>query len=229
MKNMKTLATTIFLICAACFFPARVAAADNDSEVPFTLEKGHIIVSAKIRGNTPVEVVLADGAEHSLINTGMLEKYQLRASYTGEWIITGSSLDKVVYFVTVPDIRVGDIKVASLYMRFGAQAASQVSERIGREVFAILGADFFKGRVVQFDFRKRTVRFLNHPPDKVAPANANFASLRMRPSSEAIRLPISDEVVVNGKKLKTLFDTSALTVVSLTPSAAKEIGLTPPS
>src|SRR6266550_2678998 len=197
---MKTLATMIVLISASFFLSSRVVAADNDSEIPFTLEKGHIIVSAKIRGNTPVEVVLATGAEHSLINAGILEKYKLQASYTGEGIITGSSLDRVVYFVTVPDIRVGDVKITSLYMRFGAQAASQISERIGREGFAILGADFFKGRVVQFDFRKKTIRFLNHAPEYVAQANANFASLRMRPSSEAMRLPITEEVAVNGKK-----------------------------
>ena len=229
---MKTFALTIFLICT---FPYTASAgkptiADDDSAIPFTLGKGHVIVSAKINGNKPVEMVLATGAEHSLINVTVLEKYKLQASYTGEGIITGSNLDRVVYFVTVSDIRVGDLKVTSLYMRFGAQAASEISQRIGREIFAILGADFFKGRIVQFDFRKKVVRFMAHAPTTRPQTGgpSELATLAMRPSSEPVRLPVTEDILFNGKKIKTLFDTSALTVVSLTPSAAKQVGLTPP-
>lgn len=225
---MNTLATTIFLVSVCLLFPCNVGATGDGTEIPFTLEKGHIIVSAKIRGNIPVEVVLATGGEHSLINANLLEKYKLQASYAGEGIITGSNLDRVVYFVTVPDIRLGEVKINSLYMRFGAQAITQISERVGREVFAILGADFFKGRLVQFDFRKKVIRFMNDKTDYFSQLNANFVSLRMRPASEAVRLPISEDVSINGKKLKTLFDTGALTLISLTPSASKQIGLTPP-
>lgn len=216
------------LLCT--FLCAAAVAADSDSEIPFTLEKGHVIVSAKINGNKPVEMVLATAAEHSLINAAVLEKYKLQASYTGEGIITGSNLDRVVYFVTVSDIRLGDVKVTSLSMRFGGQAASEISQRIGREVFGILGADFFKGRIVQFDFRQKVVRFLTHAP-AVAPqagGASGYSTLAMRPSSEPVRLPITEDVTFNGNKIKTLFDTSALTVVSLTPSAAKQAGLTPP-
>jgi hypothetical protein len=229
---MKTLTIATFLLCTflCASSTGKSIVVDTDSEIPFTLEKGHVIVSAKINGNTPVEMVLATGAEHSLINASVLEKYKLKASYTGEGIITGSHLDRVVYFVTISDIRVGDVKMTSLYMRFGAQAASEISQRIGREIFAILGADFFKGRVVQFDFRKKVVRFLSHAPT-AAPqtgGSTDLATLTMRPSSEPVRLPVVEDVLFNGKKIKTLFDTSALTVVSLTPSAAKQVGLTPP-
>lgn len=229
---MKIFAIATFLLytflCASS--TGRPIVADTGSEIPFTLEKGHIIVSAKINGNKPVEMVLATGAEHSLINAGVLEKYKLQASYAGEGVITGNNLDRVVYFVTVSDIRVGDVEVTSLSMRFGAQATSEISQRIGREIFAILGVDFFKGRIVQFDFRKRVVRFMADAPT-VAPQGGSasgLATLTMRPSSTSVRMPVTEDVVFNGKKIKTLFDTSALTVVSLTPSAAKQVGLTPP-
>lgn len=219
-----------FLLCT--FLCASVAGksptADADSEIPFSLESGHVIVSAKIKGNKPVEMVLATGAQHSLINAALLEKYKLQASFDAARIIGGR--DPLVFFVTVPDIRVGDVKVTSLYMRFGAQAASEISQRIGREVFAILGADFFKGRIVQFDFQKKIVRFLTHARS-VAPqagAASGSAALRMRSRSGPVVLPITEDVAFNSKKIKTLFDTSALTVVSLTPSAAKQAGLTPP-
>jgi predicted aspartyl protease len=226
---MKTFAivTLILLLCASA--AGKPTVADTDSEIPFTLEKGHVIVSAKIEGNKPVEVVLATGAEHSLINSTVLEKYKLKAAYTGEGIITGSHLDRVVYFVPVSDIHVGEIALTNLYMRFGGQAASEISQRVGREIFAILGADFFKGRIVQFDFQKKVVRFLAHAPSmKVQPGAASgSAVLKIRPSDK-VMLPITEDVTINGKGIKTLFDTSALTVISLTPSAAKLTGLTPP-
>lgn len=227
---MKTFAMTTLLLCT--FLCVSVAGkpgiVDIDSELPFTLEQGHLIVSATIAGNKPVEMVLATGSEHSLINAGVLEKYKLKASYTGDGMITGSNLDRVVYFVTVSDIRVGEVKVTSLYMRFGAKAASDISQRVGREIFAILGADFFKSRIVQFDFQKMIVRFLARAPTAPTSGPSQIATLTMRPSSERVRLPVTEDVLFNGKKIKTLFDTSALTVVSLTPSAAKQVGLTPP-
>lgn len=229
---MKVFALATFLFFAFMFSPAvgKSTVPYADSEIPFTVEKGHLIVSAKINGDKPVEMVLATGAEHSLINTGVLEKYKLRTSYTGDGIITGSHLDRVVFFVAVSDIRVGDIKVTSLYMRSGAQAASAISQRIGREIFGILGADFFKGRIVQFDFRRKVVRFMAHAPAVQPPAVGaiEFAKLTMRPSSEAVMLPVTEEVAFNGKKITTIFDTGALTVVSLTPSAAKQVGFVPP-
>ncbi len=39
---------------------------------------------------------------------------------------------------------------------------------------------------------------------------------------------MAESVTFDGKKIKTLFDTGALTVVSLTSSAAKQIGLSAP-
>lgn len=207
---------------------AHPAGDDAISEVPFTLEKGHVVVQAKIKGDKPVEVVLSTGAEHSLINTTLLDKYKLQAAYTGEGIITGGHLDRVVYFVPVPDIRVGDVKVTSLNMRFGSSAASAVSARLGREVFAVLGADFFKGRVVQFDFQKRAVRFLRQAPDLAkGGASADRAVLALN-YKEPVSQPIAEDVTFDGVKVKTLFDTGALTVISFTPTAAKLVGLAPP-
>ena len=225
---MKTLAFAIFLLSALFFPQLHVWAATGETEVPFAFEKGHIIVAAKIRGNTPVEVELSTGTEHSLINELVLEKYKLKSSYTGDGIITGSSLDKIIIFVAVSDLQVGEVQAPTMFMRYGAQATTQISQRTGREVFAVLGADFFKGRVVQFDFRKKVVRFMKHAPNQVAPS-ANFTSLKMRPGSDPVQLPITEEVMVAGKKLKTLFDTGALTVVSLTPSGSKQVGLTAPT
>jgi Aspartyl protease len=217
----------LVLLVAKWQFAPRVTA-QTESEIPFTFEKGFVIIPAKIRDKIPVEVVLATGAERSLINPSTLRKYELQVYLTGVGIITGRD-DRTVTFATVPDLRVGDVKTSSLNMGLGNQSVALVQQRIGREIFGILGSNFFKGRIVQFDFSKRVVRLLNNRP--TAPQmtkSKGFSTLRMRASDEPNRLAISGDVTMNGAKLTTLFDTSALTVLSLTPSGAKKIGLDAP-
>ena len=209
-----------FVIWSLCLFTftCKAFADTTDTEVPFSVEKGQVIVAPKIHGNVPVEVALATGIEHSLVNAALLSKYKLQAAYTGEGIITGGNLDRVVYFVPVSDVRVGDSPARSLNMRLGAQTTGDISQKVGREIFAVLGADFFKGHIVQFDFEKKLLRFISHRP---ANATLNrgvdeFATLPMRPSDKAVRLPITEGITFNGKKIRTLLDVGALTVASLT-------------
>jgi hypothetical protein len=54
---MKTLAQAMLLIGLSLSFPLAATACplDSGAEIPFTVEKGHLIVSARIKGNTPVE------------------------------------------------------------------------------------------------------------------------------------------------------------------------------
>jgi hypothetical protein len=225
-----TLPLLIVVMYALCIASPVIGAV---SEVHFTLEKGHLIVPAKIKGNVPVEVVLATGSEHSIINDSLLEKYNLSAFYSGEGIITGGSLDRTYSFTPVSNVYVGDTKIADLQLRLGSEAAATISKSVGREIFAIIGADFFKGRVVQFDFKRSVVRFLSDVEadllkDKKGGTTAERAVLRMGLVKERVTLPVVENVTFNGKKIKTLFDTGARTVVSLTPSAAKQVGLSAP-
>src|SRR5437667_399161 len=116
----------------------------DSSEVPFTLEKGYVVVQAKIMRHVPVEMVLATGAEHSTFSAGVIEKYKLSLNYTSDDPRTCNLADCTFTYSNVPDIQVGDLKPMSLYMRLGT--LNSVRQRLGRDVFGILGADFFKGR-----------------------------------------------------------------------------------
>ena len=60
---------------------AEVSVDDPTSEVPFSIEKGHVIVQAQIKNQTPVEVILSTGAEHSTVDTSLIEKYKLQRFY----------------------------------------------------------------------------------------------------------------------------------------------------
>jgi hypothetical protein len=230
MKKLTLAMLLLASLYAPCF--AGPAAEDAVTEVPFTFEMGHVVVRAMIKREVPVDVILATGSEHSVMDAGLLQKYKLPAYYAAEGVVTGRN-DRTYSFSTVPDLRVGEVKDASLNMRFGP-SMGEISRRVGREVFGMLGADFFKGRVVQFDFGKKVVRFLPQSPAEVpkeqqaAAAAAGRISLPMRSYDHKVALPVVENVTFEGKKIKTLLDTGTVTVVSLSSSAAKQIGLTSP-
>lgn len=229
MKRIVTLALALALLCVPCF---AAPAGDDASEVPFSFEKGYVIVQAKIRGEQPVEVILSTGSQHSTVDAGLLDKYKLPRYYAGEGIITGGPNDKIFFFSTVPDVRLGGVQLSSLNMRLGSMA--ELSNRLGREIFGIFGADFFKGRAAQFDFAGKKLRFLPKAAagalkdKKSGDEEAGRAVLRMIYDAEGTTLPVAERVAYNGKQVRTLFDTGTVTVVALSFAATRQLGLTPP-
>lgn len=220
---------SLLLLLLACSVPvlAKPPAGKVQAEVPFTLEKGHIIVAAKVLDKKPVELAIVTGAEHSIINGSSILKYKIQAYYTGVGIITGSSTDQTRAYVPVADVRVGDADARNVSFTMAQELVNQISSRIGREIFGVLGADYFKGRTVQFDFKKKVIRFLSDWKPDPQMDSLPFAPQELKTDSGFYRLPIA-EVTMNGKKIKTLFDVGALTVISLTPTGAKHLGLSVP-
>ncbi len=93
---MRFSAMTIFILAACCLTGvASPRPNSSDTEVPFTFEKGHVVVQAKIKGKVPVEVVIATGAAHSVVDTALLEKYKLPSAYAGVPPVTGSPSDQI--------------------------------------------------------------------------------------------------------------------------------------
>jgi hypothetical protein len=234
---MQRLPLAMILLAVFLCVPGVAGAAVEDatSEVPFSIEKGHVIVQAKIKNETPVEVILSTGAEHSTVDTGLIDKYKLQSGYAGEPPVTGKN-DRVYFFSIVPDVHIGGAKAASLTMRL--VSLSDVSKAVGREIFGVLGADFFKGRVVLFDFKNKVVRFLNQSSadalkDKKVGANSNEpAVLRMIENDDPyknVTVPVVEGFTFDGKQVRVLLDTGALMVIGLSSSAAKKLGFTVPA
>ena len=218
------------LLCSRCL---AVTLSDNATfEVPFSLEKGHVIVQVKIKKELPVELVIATGVEHSTVDVAQSEKYRLQGGYGREPPVTGPN-DRIFFFSVVPDVRVGNAKPTNLIMR--VVSLSETSKIVGREIFGILGADFFKGRSVQFDFRNSVLRFLS-------PANADALTDRkgVKPSTEftvlhliesddnhnKTTLPLCDGIALDGKATTAVLDTGAFLAVGLSSSTAMKLGYT---
>jgi hypothetical protein len=208
--------------------------ADTTIEVPLSFEKGYVIVHARIKSDVPVEVILATGAEHSRLDDSMLKKFKLPAYYSAEAPITGRH-DRLYFFTTVPDIRLGDLKLTSLNMRSGS--LGEVSKSLGREIFGIFGADFFKRRIVQFDFKNRVIRFLakSLSEEQTSKDGANGSGIIMLPIVESddplkrnVTLPFVEKITLDGKKIRMLMNTGMVTVVALSSSSARKLGLQVP-
>lgn len=224
--------TLLFLFVLFCVQCAAHTNIDDTSEIPFTFEKGYVIVQAQIKRQMPVEMVLATGAEYSTFDGSIINKYKLSLNFTFDNPKACNNPDCTYIFSNVTDISLGDLKLVSLSMRLGS--LESIKKRIGREVFGVLGADFFKGRVVQFDFVKKIVRFLPQSPNNSVKDNQTGKTANGRVVilmgfyREDITLPIVENVVFDGKKIRTVFDTGTAMVVALSPAATKQLGRTSP-
>ena len=198
-------------------------------EVPFTLEKGLIVVKAKIKKDIPVEVVIATGNASSYVNMDFVLRNKIQIGYTSD------KNGEALLFVDIVQIIVGDEKPASLKMKGTSLESSNA--KAGREIAATLGADFFKGKILQIDFKKKVIRFLDTPAldYKLARSTPPLSDSKtfvfpMGQSSEnfmgqPVTLPVLDGVVVNGSKVRSLLDTFVAYPVSVSPDAIKELKL----
>jgi predicted aspartyl protease len=235
--QIRRLAISVFLgslFVTLCM--AKPTIQNDTSEVPFTFENGFLIVEAKIKDKIPVQVVLATGAEYSILDMGLMEKYKLNANYASDGPVRGKSTDSTYTFSIVSGVSVGGSKTKDLQMRLGS--LTKVSQVAGREVFAALGADFFEGQIVQFDFKKSVIRFLPKS-SAVKRKNKNDVSdagvvLEMperasNPYKKTFVVPNVGDVTINGKEIRLLLDTGKPTYLVLPSSSAKKVGFTPPS
>lgn len=157
---MQRLALVGIILLTLMYVPciAKPSVGDAANEVPFSFEKGLVIVKAKIKRNVGVEVIISTGAEYSFADAGLLDKHKiLRISRGGPPIFLSDIYGPLTIFTSVPEVSIGEAKTTSLTMGVGSTSA--VSKVLGREIFGSLGANVFKDRVVQVDFRKKVLRF----------------------------------------------------------------------
>jgi len=103
---------------------------------------------------------------------------------------------------------------------------SKITQRVGIPVNGIVGYNFLKNRVVQFDYPKRVVRFYSVSPfPKSEQSNAaGRMTLPFRFYGED-KFPVIDDVYVNGKKIRAELDTGHSGVLALTAATIKRLGL----
>ncbi|MEJ7847236.1 MAG: hypothetical protein WKF92_03995 [Pyrinomonadaceae bacterium] len=119
------------------------------------------------------------------------------------------------------------------------KAFGEMNKKIGREIGMILGADFFKGKIVQIDFKKKVIRFLEKSPVDYNSLKLKVASAIQQPLlfkmdqlyrtfyAVELTMPVVEGITFNGVKIRAFFDTGSAFPVLISPAATKEHALAP--
>jgi len=203
-------------------------------EIPFKIEKGYLLIAGKIKQDIPFEAAVSTGSTYSFYNGSSLKKLRLVESTSND--ISGSAISKesAVSLVYVPQLALADQKPIELTMLPRPKAFEAMSQALGRNIDFVLGADYFEGRIVQFDFRSHVIRFLDKAPVDYKPGTSTTGSgtirmiFKMTGHVQSIfgdmrTLPVADEITLNGNKVPSLLNTGVVMPVTAGPYIAKRL------
>jgi len=141
----------------AALVTVRAAQPTASTEIPFQYREGLIWVEARVsQSPEPLNFLLDSGAGVSVVSLRRAERLKLslgaRVSVQGvDSTTTGRWPQRLV-------VTAGEV---ALPKNFLAVDLEQLSQACACRVDGLIGADFFRGRVVQIDFRAQKIRLLS--------------------------------------------------------------------
>ncbi len=190
-------------------------------EIPFTLQKGAVLIQVTLKGKGPFNMAIATGAPRSSIAWAARDAIE----YPLLWTIEPLTQKQIMY-VHASDMQIGKLKIDTLSMRL--MEMDSFSQEFGVPLHGVLGYDFLRGRVIRIDYRNKLLTFLpkntNAKNQSTPPTNPPLAIMPIDINPDDPR-PVINDVLINGVKLKVMLDTWQNLPLSLTPQAIKQIGL----
>lgn len=159
--------------------------ASTSSEFPFEYREGLLWIKVAIQqSEQPLNFLVDTGAGVSVINLNTAKRIGLKLGQQ----VTVRGVDTMLtgYWQQQMSAKVGDLRLPREYLAVDLEKLSSSCER---PVDGLVGADFFRGRVVQIDFDAQKIRLLK--PDQ---AGKSKDALPLQLRSCGMRVPIS----VNG-------------------------------
>ena len=218
----------VFIACLLESLCGSFAHSQNNAEIielPFTFERSSVIIPVKVNGKGPYNMLLDTGAEQSAVDLNTAKELGLKLNPIGGGKVVATGTKQNTLFLTkLSQMDVGSLKAKDLLAV--ATDFSKISQRVGIPVHGVVGYNFLKHRVVQFDYQKHVVRFYSTSRiPKSQPADtASRMALPFRFYGDD-RFPVIDDVYVNGKKIRAELDTGHSGVLALTAAAIKRLGL----
>lgn len=153
------------------------------SEIPFEFREGLLWVEVhEPRSSRPLQFLLDSGASVSVIDIGTAK---LLGAKLGDAVsVQGVQSEVPGFWRSRLNARAERIKLPSDYL---AVDLSALSGECKRRIDGLIGLDFFKGRIVQIDFKASRIRLLPKAP-------SNSESIPIWTRGCGIRVPI----IVNG-------------------------------
>jgi hypothetical protein len=186
------------------------------AEVPFTLHQSAIILPAVINGRDTVRLLLDTGWGPLALVRAAAERLRLPMSPPGADGLGRARLESLA---------VGNaIQNRPLVEVFPTEALAPL---IG-PYDGILSTAFFRDLVLQIDYPAGLVRFYRSTPILPTPvAGRSRASVPMVFSGGAGALPFTDSIYVDGRPVRSLFDTGGAGAFLATRQLVDRMGLRP--
>ena len=169
-----------FLSILAGLQPARAA-----TEIPFTFRAGMIWMKISVTGqSTPLNFLLDSGAGRSVLHLGTAQRLGVKLGVCET--VQGVDGRCAAYRVESFAATVGS--VMPLPREVLALDLSSVSAGCGARIDGLLGADFFRERIVQIDFAAQKIRLLNR--NELPASSAQVLPLVSRNDAFCVRVSV---------------------------------------
>lgn len=194
----------------AAALPRLQAAPVTLAEFPFEYREGLLWIEVNIpQSLKPLNFLVDTGAGVSVINLNTAKRIGLKLGR--QVTVRGVETTLTGYWQQHMSAKVGDVWLPSEYLAVDLEKLSSSCER---PVDGLVGADFFRDRVVQIDFDTQRIRLLK--PDK---ARKSDQALPLQLRSCGMRVPIS----VNGHERQWVrLDTGCATALQWVTSVVPD-------
>lgn len=176
---------SFFLSVLAGLQPARAA-----TEIPFAYRAGMIWLKVSVAGqSTPLNFLLDSGAGRSVLHLGTAQRLgvKLGACETVQGVDGRCAAYRVESFAAM----VGS--VVPVPREVLALDLSSVSAGCGARIDGLLGADFFRERIVQIDFAAQKIRLLNR--QELPASSAQVLPLVRRNDAFCVRVSVDQNAL----------------------------------
>jgi hypothetical protein len=193
-------------------------AAVDAPEVPFELVHNEVLVFAKVNGKGPFLMKIDSGADPSLIDIHTAMKLGLTLNPAGEGTEGGND-EGSIFDTRFTSVELGGVSARDVDALAGGMV-TKIGKRLERPIVGVLGRGFFSGRIAQFDYSTRKIRFLADLPAG-APEPGRRAVMTFKDDENVL----VEDVSVNGRRLRAAIDLGSGGTLTLFSEAAGRLGL----
>lgn len=156
------------------------------AEIPFRLRDGFIWMEVTVPGaQAPLNFLFDSGAQVSVINTATAQRLGLKGGRPIN--VAGVGNTTTGCWPQTLEASAGGVQLPGEYLVLDLGKLGEACTNAS--VDGLIGADFFRERVVQIDFAKEVVRIL---PERPAEAGTQVLPLKVRPCGMLVPVQIND-------------------------------------
>lgn len=213
------------MLACLCASPSAQADKSRAIEAPFELTAGHVVVFAKVNGTGPYNMLLCTGSNASVIESGLARQMKVAAMPVS--VAGGKALPPFsMVFPDLDRVEIGGFEAR--HVEAVAARLDSLSRRLGIQVHGTLGYSFLRNRAVRIDYARQVISLSAPDKDEQNAGNVPGAASFPFTVGRANQVPVVVGGAINGEPLKIMIDTCSADALSLTPDAARKLGVAGP-